>query len=191
MCSWCWGFAPVLASIKQTFPGHPIRLVLTPFRIDTTQPMDDRLRNYVLGQWQNVHKTTGQKFDFRFAMPEKFVYNTSLVCMAIKAFKKQLVLQELDYMHALQEKFYTLNKDITQQDALIEVTKDFAIDESLFVSDLNNETLVEELKNDFLLCQQLAVTSYPTLMKKTNNDYDVLANGYTKYDDVIVGVETG
>jgi len=189
MCSWCWGFSPVLQQLKVSFPAYDIRLVLTPFRIDTTQPMDDALRNYVLGQWQNVHKTTGQPFDFRFAMPTDFIYNTRLVCLSIKAFIKQLPEQELDYLHSLQHVFYTENKDLTNEDILIEIANNFIIDTTLFADDISSKEIADQLESDFKLCQQLAIQSYPTLMTESDGSYAVLASGYTPYDELVVRIE--
>ncbi len=189
MCSWCWGFSPVIQQLKESFPSNEIRLVLTPFRIDTTQPMDEALRKYVLGQWQNVHKTTGQPFDFRFSVPADFIYNTRLVCLSIKAFCKQLPWLKLEYLHALQHAFYTENKDLTNQEILTEIASNFAIEVTLFTDDCNSKEVADELESDFILCQQLAVQSYPTLMIEKDDGYSMLASGYTSYEELVERVE--
>ncbi|MGH1537819.1 MAG: DsbA family protein [Gammaproteobacteria bacterium] len=188
MCSWCWGFSPVIQKIKALNKVDNIRLVLTPFRIDTTQPMDDALRNYVLGQWQKVHHTTEQSFDFRFAMPEEFIYNTRLVCLAIKAFNKQLPQQEFEYLHALQQAFYVENKDLTNQAVLIDIAEKFALDTKRFSDDLMSSEVSIALEEDFVLCQQLAVQSYPTLMTEKFGNYSVLVAGYCSYEDLATRV---
>ncbi len=42
MCSWCWGFSPVIAGIKQRFgDALPIRLIIGGLRPGTTKPLDD------------------------------------------------------------------------------------------------------------------------------------------------------
>ena len=184
MCSWCWGFSPVIQQLKAAHPANNIRLVLTPFRIDTTQAMDDALRNYVLGQWKNVSQTTAQPFDFRFAMPVNFIYNTRLVCISIKAFSKQLPKQELDYLRALQHAFYVENKDLTNEEVLIETANNFSVDANLFADDFSNKQITVELEQDFSLCQLLAVQSYPTLMIEEEGCYAMLVNGYMPYQEV-------
>ena len=191
MCSWCWGFSPVIQQLNNSAAVSNIRLVLTPFRIDTTEPMDKALRSYVLGQWKKVHQTTQQPFDFSFAMPEDFVYNTRLACLAIKAFSKQLPEQELDYLHALQHAYYTENKDLTKQAILVNVASLFTINIESFAKDLTDENIAAELEQDFVLCQKLAVQSYPTLLIEKEGNYSLLANGYTKYQEVIKRIEAG
>lgn len=189
MCSWCWGFSPVIQQLKCSPAVSNIRLVLTPFRIDTSESMDEALRSYVLGQWQKVHQTTQQPFDFRFSMPVGFIYNTRLACLAIKAFAKQLQPEELDYVHALQHAYYTENKDLTKQDILVNVASSFAIDTELFAKSLSDANIVAELEQDFMFCQKLAVQSYPTLLTEKEGGYSLLANGYAKYQEVMKRIE--
>lgn len=190
MCSWCWGFAPVIQELKNSFPEDNIRVVLTPFRIDTDQPMDKALCGYVMGQWSNVYKTTGQAFDFNFSMPEDFIYNTRLACLSIKAFSKQLPHKELDYLHAIQHAFYTENKNLTDEAVLINIASNFLINEKRFTQDLSCGEVAKELALDFDLCQQLAVQSYPTLMAKDNDNYAVLASGYTSFEKLLTKIDT-
>ncbi len=189
MCSWCWGFSPVIQQLKAAYPANNIRLVLTPFRIDTTQEMDDALRNYVLGQWKNVNQTTAQPFDFRFAMPVNFIYNTRLVCISIKAFSKQLPKQELEYLRALQHAFYVENKDLTNGEVLINIANNFSVDTNLFAEDLSSKEIAVELEKGFSLCQLLAVQSYPTLMTEEDGHYAMLVNGYMPYQEVVARIE--
>ncbi len=189
MCSWCWGFSPVIQQLKAAYPTHNIRLVLTPFRIDTTQAMDEALRNYVLGQWKNVNQTTAQPFDFRFAMPVEFIYNTRLVCHSIKAFSKQLPKQELEYLRALQHAFYAENKDLTNKGVLIDIANNFSVDANLFADDFSSNRIAVELEQDFSLCQLLAVQSYPTLMTEEDGRYAMLVNGYMPYQEVVARIE--
>lgn len=188
MCSWCWGFSPVIEKLQQTFPESNIQVVLTPFRIDTNQPMDKSLRDYVMGQWQNVHKTTGQSFNFNFLMPEEFIYNTRLACLSIKAFCNQQPNQEIEYLHAIQHAFYTENKDLTDVDVLVSIAEKYSIEEQSFVEDLSCNGVLQKLARDFDLCEQLAVQSYPTLMTKNDAGYTKLASGYACFEDLVAKV---
>ena len=45
MCSWCWGFAPVIAAIGETFGGDaPLKLVVGGLRPGETRAMDGKSR---------------------------------------------------------------------------------------------------------------------------------------------------
>lgn len=184
MCSWCWGISPVMQQLKAEYGADKICLVLTPFRVNTTEPMDEELRNYVLDQWHKVHQTTGQPFDFRFAMPKSFIYNTTLVCLSIKAFCKQITGLELDYMHELQHVYYTENQDLTSEEVLLNIAGKFDLDITQFKHDIHSNLIRDELDKDFNLSQQLDVRSYPTLMLLKNGEYNELLSGYLSYAEL-------
>jgi putative protein-disulfide isomerase len=188
MCSWCWGFSPVIQKLQQAYPENTIQAVLTPFRIDTNQPMDKSLRDYVMGQWRNVNRTTGQPFDFNFSMPEDFIYNTRLACLSIKAFCKQLPQQELEFLGAIQYSFYTENKDLTDINVLMDIANCYSINEKTFMEDLQGREVQNQLEQDFDLCRKLEVQSYPTLMTKQEDSYTMLVSGYNPFESVVTKI---
>ena len=185
MCSWCWGFSPVIERLQHEYGVDKIHLVLTPFRIDLTDPMDTTLRDYVLSQWNKAHMTTQQPFDFRFDVPKGFVYNTTPVCKAIKALSMQLPKKELTFVKSLQQAFYTKNQNITDETILIQIAKNFGLDHSQFRQDILGQQVVGMLMQDFALCEKLRVQSYPTLMIKNYDAYTTLTSGYISYDELI------
>jgi len=189
MCSWCWGFSPVIEKLRQAHPSKQIRLVLTPFRVDTTEPMDKKLRDYVLGQWRNVHSVTSQPFDFNFSVPDDFSYNTTLVGLAIKAFKQQHINEELDFVKKLQYAFYADNKNITDEKVLCLLVEEFSIDVENFKNAMLTQQINAELQQDFDLCEKLSVKSYPTLMYEHDDKYMVLAEGYLPYAELKPRIE--
>jgi len=182
MCSWCWGFAPVVQQLQETYSAQlSLRIVLTPFRIDTHQAMDTELRNYVLDQWHKVHASTGQTFDFSFAVKNDFIYNTLLACKAIKAFARQCPEGETSFLHAIQKAFYTQNIDITDESNLVEIASNYKIDLSSFTKDMHSKQTEEYLEEDFTFCQQAGVNSYPTLLLQKQANTILLSNGYSPY----------
>ena len=190
MCSWCWGFSPVIQRLKDQFAERVgFRLALTPFRVDTTAVMDDTLRNYVLKQWHKVQQTTSQPFDFTFTTEHDFVYNTRLACRAVKAFSRQQPAQEFDYLSDLQAAFYTNNLNITRQDILIGVAEAHNINIELFIKDLHASKTNQLLDEDFNYCLELGVQSYPTLIGVKRNSISVLAYGFQPYENLELKVK--
>ena len=84
MCSWCWGFSPVITEIKQKFDQKlNLALTLGGLRPNESQPMDSKLRDDILHHWHEVENLTGQTFNFDNAMPEGFIYNTEPASRAV------------------------------------------------------------------------------------------------------------
>ncbi|HEY9218115.1 MAG TPA: DsbA family protein, partial [Phenylobacterium sp.] len=63
MCSWCYGFAPVIEQVAERYAGVlPIQLVMGGLRPGTADPMSDAARTSLLGHWREVAAATGQPF---------------------------------------------------------------------------------------------------------------------------------
>ena len=77
MCSWCWGFAPVIEQVRNSYRDRSkMELLLGGLRPGTKHPLPVAQRQEILGHWQAVHRATGQVFQFAGAMPEGFIYDT-------------------------------------------------------------------------------------------------------------------
>ena len=65
MCSWCWGFAPVIQALTERYASTlNIRLIMGGLRpAEAAQYLDDDLRAYLQQHWQHVHDATGQVFN--------------------------------------------------------------------------------------------------------------------------------
>ncbi len=191
MCSWCWGFAPVMQKIKTIFAKQiKLRLVLTPFRIDNTTPMDKSLRDYVLQQWYKVHHTTGQSFDFNFAMSADFIYNTKSTCLAIKAFSQQRPELELEFLNSIQAAFYTENLNVTNEEILVDLLRPYSVDIDQFIQDLHAKAVHNLLEEDFNFCKQLKVDAYPTLVGMKEDSITVLTHGYMPCADLEIKLKS-
>jgi len=84
MCSWCWGFAPVIDAIRERFGRDlPIRLIMGGLRPGTTKPMTEAAKRTTREHWEHVHEASGQPFDFTFFEREGFVYDTEPAAKAV------------------------------------------------------------------------------------------------------------
>ena len=63
MCSWCWGFSPVIEAIRREYGVRlKIELLLGGLRAGTKDPMPSTQREALLHHWLAVHRMTGQPF---------------------------------------------------------------------------------------------------------------------------------
>ena len=67
MCSWCWGFAPVIEKIEaQLREEIELQLVLGGLAPDSDVPMDNETLHYVQNAWRAVAARTGAEFNHSF-----------------------------------------------------------------------------------------------------------------------------
>ena len=84
MCSWCYGFAPVIEAIAEHFGDRlPVKLMVGGLRAGNTVAMTAKDRDYIRGAWTRVGAASGQPFDFAFFDREHFVYDTEPACRAV------------------------------------------------------------------------------------------------------------
>ena len=61
MCSWCYGFSPVITSIAERFEGRmDVQLVMGGLRAGNTAAMRSQDKEYIKEAWTRVAAATGQ-----------------------------------------------------------------------------------------------------------------------------------
>lgn len=185
MCSWCWGFAPVIGAIHSEFgETAPIRLVLGGLRAGETKPMNERSKEYVRGHWLDVHSATGQPFDFGFFDREGFVYDTEPACRAAVAARSLSPAMALAYFDAVQRAFYVDNRDVTACDTLTEVADSVGFDRRAFEAVFWAPEILEATRADFDLTHALGISGFPTLVLEDDVGQAYLTIGYRPLDMV-------
>ena len=185
MCSWCWGFSPVITRIKQHFGDQlKISLNLGGLRPGTTEPITRTLRDEILHHWQDVHRLTGQPFRFENAMPEGFIYNTKPPSRAVLSFDKLQPENTLNYFSGIQSAFYTEGLDVTQENILTELTQQYGVDTEAFHTLFASNELRELTWEHFKRSRQAGVQGFPTLIWQQEEMTETLCRGYLPWETI-------
>ncbi len=185
MCSWCWGFAPVIDQIKHKYSEKfRIALILGGLRPGTTDPIDAHMRQEILHHWSEVHKRTGQKFQFDGAMPDGFIYDTEPPSRAVVSMGEIKPEAVLPYLKVLQEGFYAQQRDVTREDLLIELASQFMNDEERFRQLLHSEEMKNKTLAHFQQARQFGVRGFPTLVLQNNESFALLTHGYRPFAEL-------
>ena len=191
MCSWCYGFAPVIAELAERFEERlPLQMVMGGLRAGNTTPMRTEDKAYIRSAWTNVNQATGQPFDFHFLEREGFVYDTEPACRAVVTARRLKPAMELPFMARIQQAFYAENRDMTSADEIADVAEEAGFEREVFSAaflapDTRNDTF-----RDFLTAQQLEIRGFPTLIAGNNQEgYALLTNGYRPLDDLAAPLE--
>ena len=63
MCSWCWGFAPVIEELGTALNDeYTFSLVLGGLRTKGEMLWNESAKEYLKGHWEQVSQRTGQAF---------------------------------------------------------------------------------------------------------------------------------
>jgi putative protein-disulfide isomerase len=191
MCSWCYGFSPVIGAIAERFEDRmPLDLVMGGLRAGNTSPMRPQDKDYIRTAWTQVNGATGQPFDFAFLERDGFVYDTEPACRAVVTVRRMMPKLALAFMGRVQQAFYAENRDMTSPDEIAAVAEEAGLEREAFADaflapDTRNETF-----RDFLTAQQLGIHGFPTLIAGSEVEgYALVTNGYRPLDDILVPME--
>src|SRR3982751_1614700 len=84
MCSWCYGFSPVIEEIRRGFGrALPIRVVMGGLRPGTTTPMTEEAKLEIGDHWTHVQEATGLPFNGAGMSAQGFAYDTDPAARAV------------------------------------------------------------------------------------------------------------
>lgn len=191
MCSWCWGFAPVMRELGETFQGRLSVTVATGSMGERQyRPMREQDKAAVREHWRHVEEMAGQPFDLRFFEREGFVYNTEPACRALALVRRHYPTLALPFLGRLQERFYARNEDITGRPVLQEAAAEFGIDAEEFDRAFDTSELAREVEQEWRTAAELGVTGYPTLLALSGRRPHVLTVGWRPASGLVERLET-
>lgn len=186
MCSWCWGFAPVLEKIVDSHQ-LPLEIVLGGLRPGSAaQPLTERLLTFLLHHWDQVAAATGQPFD-REALAARsphWRYDTEPAAAAVVTMRSLLPDAELAFFGRLQRAFYAEGADLTDPGAYPSLLDQFAVDATDFVTAMRSDAMRRAAWADFAAARRLGVTGFPTTLVRLDGRYRMIAAGYQPYEQV-------
>ena len=180
MCSWCWGFAPVVRKLAER---AAVTVALGALgRGD--RPMRPQDKAYVREHWEHVAARTGQPFDFAFFDREGFVYDTEPACRAVAVVRALRAELALPYLEAVQEAFYARNRDVTQAAELRAVAEALGLPGQDFAHAFAAPGARAGLARELAETAGLGVTGYPTLLGLEHGRVGVLSLGCRPFVEV-------
>jgi putative protein-disulfide isomerase len=192
MCSWCWGFSPVIGAITERFGDTlPIRLIMGGLRPGTTKPLDEAGKRTIREHWEHVHEASGQPFDMHFFDRNGFVYDTEPASKAVVVARRSGMEQGLAYLRLVHAAFYAENRDVTNEEVLGDLAPDAGLDREEFVKAFRSEEAKQETWADFTIAQRAGITGFPTLLAGSQDsaEYGIVTQGYQPANRIIPVLE--
>ena len=186
MCSWCWGFSPVILSISQAFAGRmPVRVVLGGLFPGTSRIMNEQTKHEIREHWGHVNELSGQPFNYDFFARTVFTYDTEPACRAVVTARRLHSTTTLPMLEHLHRSFYTQNLDITQTETLSEVPAEIGLDPEAFSAAFDSQDMREEALRDFQFSRGLGVSGFPTLVASAGEASAAVTVGYQPFEKIM------
>ncbi len=186
MCSWCWGFAPVLDRLRKRF-GIPIRVVNGGLRPGPhAQLLDPEMASYLTGAWSKVEEATGQPFDPTWLAkrlegpPWKF--DSELPAIAVTVMRRHSPEDALNFFCDLQHAFYARGADLTEPAAYRPLLARYPVDADRLHSELLTPEAQRAAWEDFQEARTMGVFGFPSLFIRQNGQLAAVARGYQPFE---------
>ncbi|MDE0780077.1 MAG: DsbA family protein [Alphaproteobacteria bacterium] len=185
MCSWCWGFAPVLKRIEQDFSKDaPLRLIVGGLHAFDTDPMSEQYKTTIKHHWEQVAEATGQPFNYAFFDREGFVLDTEPACRASVVVRRMKPKVLLSFYERIHKGYYLEDTDTTKLQTFLDYAGKEGIDTQAFTKAFESEAVKQETIDDFGWCQQAGVTGFPTVVLREGKSMAALSVGYQPFDSL-------
>lgn len=190
MCSWCWGFSPVIEAVKLRFDDRlAISFTLGGLRPYTKEPMDAKSKTDILYHWREVQAVTGQPFLFENAMSGHFIYDTEIPSRGLVAFAEIFPEHTFVFLKELQSAFYAKGKNITDENVLSEMASNFGADRGTFLENFHSERAKRKTRAHFLKARDFGVQSFPSCVLQDKRGYLPLSTGYRPLEEINMNIE--
>ncbi len=182
MCSWCWGFAPVVEQIEQRY-DIPLTVRLGGLRPGpAAEALNPGFAAMLAEHWDHVEAASGQPFDRAPLGWEGWVYDTEPPSIATVTMRELDAKQARPFFARLQRAFYAEATDITDWDAYPQLLDGFAVDHDRFLELLRTDETKRTTWEDFGFARRLGITGFPTLLLREEGRHHVVTHGYQPFD---------
>ena len=169
MCSWCWGFAPVLKDLLEKLPDViRVQRLLGGLAPDTAAPMPKDMRQTLEATWRRIQETIpGTVFNYGFWKRCSPRRSTFPACRAVIAARMQGAAFDARMTRAIQLAYYTRAQNPSDDATLVELAGGLDLNMPAFITALHSEPVQQQLLTEIELSRQLQATSFPSLVLKT------------------------
>lgn len=184
MCSWCWGFSPVIRQVQSQYGADiPVKLVVGGLRPNETRVMDDGMKSYIRNHWHHVAEASGQPFNEGVFERDDFVYDTEPSCRAMVTMRHLRPDLVMDYLEKVHHAFYVENRDTTDPNVLAALAAEFDdLDAESFLTVFGSEDMLRDTWKDFTHSRALGVSGYPAVLLREGEQHGMLTMGYAPFE---------
>ena len=192
MCSWCWGFRPVLREIVSVLPESvPVVYVMGGLAKDSDAPMPEATRAYVQRNWRDVAATTGAEFNWDFwrkCKPRRSTYPACRAVLAARAQREDAVPELFD---AIQSAYYREARNPSDIETLTAVAGSLSppLDMGRFERDIRSPEIEADLQAGFNLRRALGVREFPSVVVRHGDAQTDVVRGWANAETAMAKLE--
>lgn len=185
MCSWCWGFTPIIERIHEEYGDRlKCELLLGGLRPGTRTSISPAQRQEILHHWEDVHRLTGQPFRFAGALPDGFVYDTEPASRGVVSALLLATETGFPFLKAVQYAFYAEQQNVTSAAVLAHLAGKIGLDTQRFTTAFESDAAKKTTLEHFNRARRLGISGFPAVVLEDETGYSVLTKGYRPFQQL-------
>ena len=177
MCSWCWGMSAAVEEAAHHLADEVrFDLLLGGINLHATHPIGEFGRRHLLKLWGEVQATTGQNFGFQ--LPDEFVYNSRMPCVAVEALRRRTGAPPFGFLHRLQQCLFEEGRDITSAEVLDWAAVEFGWQPGELLEELDDPELRDRAQAQFESSRNYGTNALPNVLVDLDGQRRLLFGGY-------------
>ena len=182
MCSWCWGFHPVMEAMREQYSDrYDFSLVVGGLRTKGEMPWDAAAKTRLKATWQQVADATGQHFTEKLFERESFEYDTYPACKAVVTVRELWGdAASFAYLARIQKAFYLDGADITMLQTLLSLIDPER--QEAFATFFASERAEVLMRHDFSKARSMGANAFPSVVRIDSDGHMVCRKGYQSFE---------
>ena len=190
MCSWCWGFKPVLEQVDREYPELDRVTVMGGLRGGEEQPMSDGLAEMIQGAWNRIEGSTGQPFNHELWRQHRPLATTLPACKAVLTARLMDPKTEWPYMVGMFKAYFNEAMDPSQRETHLRVAGQEGLDRGEFSAMLDSNEVEEALQKDLSTTRRFGITGFPSVVLTVGDTHYLISPGYQPIETMRRAINT-
>lgn len=188
LCSWCYGFSPVMEQIYKEYSDR-IDFEVVPGGLVTgsmARPVKEGFP-YIQEAVSIVENDTEAKFGKAFNKlidDGSYIYNSEPPCLALTIVKELKAEVQFPFAHDLHKLIFIQGKNLNDQSSYGQLLEKYDIDSAAFFSYYNDPDYKKNMHHQFDMAYNLGASGFPALVLVQDNKTRLLTSGYQDYTTV-------
>jgi putative protein-disulfide isomerase len=165
MCSWCWGFRPILEQLLERLPPQlAVMRLLGGLAPDNDQPMPVEMQRHLQDTWHRIaERIPGTRFNFDFWERCRPRRSTWPACRAVIAARRLDASLEAAMIDAIQRAYYLEARNPSDTDTLAALAQHLGLDGARFIALLDSAETRTMLDDEMAAARSMGANSFPCL----------------------------
>ncbi len=193
LCSWCYGFSPVIKKIKNTYEEQfDFQVISGGMQSGERKQPVSAIRDYLKGAYKNVTERTGVEFGEQFmeVLEEgNRMLDSVPPSIALSIVKDLKPAETLNFAATIQEAIYYDGFNWNLVDAYFPYLEQYDIESEEFKQKFEDPLYKEKTLEDFKLAANFGVTGFPSVILKKEDKYYLIAQGFVPYEQLQATIE--